>query len=79
MASKSVGIIESREFILRQIEQCINYVSQNCFDCNNCWECSVTSKLQNKSNKKGLKTFNKHIKWWSIEWIDKLPILKAHE
>ena len=79
MASKLVGIIESRESILRQIEQCINYVSQNCFYCNNCSECSVTSKLQKQSNKKGLKTFNKHIKWWSIEWIDKLLIFKAHE
>ena len=79
MSANLAGIIESRDSILSKIEQAVTYVSGNCFYFNGCWQCYVTSRLQKEANRKGLKTFNKHIKWWTIVWTtdkDPLPILK---
>ena len=66
MSANLAGIIESRDSILSKIEQAVTYVSENNFYCNGCWQCYVTSRLQKELNRKGLKTFNKHIKWWTI-------------
>ena len=79
MSLKLVGITETRESILEQISDCVKYVSENCFYCRKCWKCSVTSRLQKEANKKCIKTFNSHIRWWTLEWIDNFPILRTYE
>ena len=63
MSANVAGIIESRDSILSKIEQAVTYVSENCFYCNGYWQCYVKSRLQKEANRKGLKAFNKHIKW----------------
>ena len=79
MAPRLFALTETRESILSQIERCVEYVSTHCYYCKNCWECKVTSRLQKQSNIKGLKTFNRQIKWWSIAWVDYLPVLKPQQ
>ena len=61
-------IIEGREEVLEKIGQCVDYVGLNCFYCNRCWFCHVTKVLQQQASKKGIKTFNSDIVWWSIDW-----------
>ena len=76
-------IIEKRENVLQKINNCVEYVGLNCFYCNQCWYCQVTKTLQREASKKGIKTFNSDIDWWSIEWYrdkhgENIPILKYH-
>ena len=76
-------VIEKREEILKKIEECVDFVGDNCFYCNKCWHCRVTKMLQREASKKGLKSFNSDIKWWSIDWYkgkngENLPKLNCH-
>ena len=77
--AKVVGIIYKKEEILSKIQDCVNFVSANCFYCNDCWQCHVTKDLQKEASKKKLKTSDK--KWWSIEWKtgkNPTPFLASH-
>ena len=55
-----------KEYIVKQIQKCIDYVSEHCFYCKSCCYCLVTKKLQKEADLKKLKTSN--IEWWSIKW-----------
>ena len=68
MAAVCLGWIESRESILKQIQDANDYVATHCYYCQNCWQCRVTSKFQQEMKSKGIKTFNKSKKWWQINW-----------
>ena len=74
--SELVGFIETRDSLLSKVKQAIEYISEVCFYCGKCRECRITSQLQKEVNRKGLKTFKKDVKWWTIIWIDGLPIIK---
>ena len=65
--SELVGFIETRDSLLSKVKQAIEYVSEVCFYCGKCRECIITSQLQREVNRKGLKTFNKDVKWWIID------------
>ena len=54
--AKLVGALNRKEEILNKIQDCVDYVSANCFYCNNCWHCLVTKKFQKEASKKKLKT-----------------------
>ena len=64
--AKLVGFIENKESILKQIQDCVDYVATNCLYCNECWNCLVTKKLQKEASEKKLKTSS--IKCRSICW-----------
>ena len=61
-------IIDRRQEVLEQIDQCVEFVGLNCFHCNRYWYCHVTKTLQREASGKGIKTFNSDIAWWSIDW-----------
>ena len=63
--SRLVGVLYRKGQILDKIQDCVDYVSANCFYCNKCWHCFVTKKLQKEASKKNLKSSEKQ--WWSIE------------
>ena len=71
-----IGILESRDCLLSRITDAIHWVSETWFYCQKCRECAVTSRLQKEVTRKGLKTFSNHVKWWSVAWVDDLPVLK---
>ena len=54
------GIIYRKEEIIKTIQSCVEYVSENCFYCNNCWKCLVAKKLQKEASEKNLKNFEKN-------------------
>ena len=75
-----VGYITNRNEIESQLKSCIDFVSQKCYYCGNCWECQVTKTFQIEIEKKGFKTFNSEKKWWRLDWRkikngDSLPVL----
>ena len=75
-------MIEKKEYVLKHIQNCIDYVAANCFYCNNCWYCLVTKKLQKESDKENLKKTD--IEWWSIKWTtdkkgNNIPRLVSHQ
>ena len=73
-----IGILESRDCLLSRIMAAIDWVSERCFYCQKCRECAITSRLQKEVTRKDLKTFDSHVKWWSVAWVDDLPVLKPH-
>ena len=78
MPVKLVGLLESRECLLSRIKDAIDWVSKMCFYCGSCKQCLITSRLQKEVNRKGMKTFNRHVKWWSVGWIDDLSVLTPY-
>ena len=77
--AKLVGVLYRKEELLEKIQDCVEYVSANCFYCNNCWNCLVTKKFRKDASEKKLKTSDKQ--WWSIEWKtgeNPTPFLVSH-
>ena len=61
------SMIIGKEYVLKEIQACVDYVCANCFFCDNCWKCLVTKKLQKEAAKKKLKS--SEVGWWSINWV----------
>ena len=64
--AKLYYMIERKQYVIKQIQDCVDYVTANCFYCNKCWYCLVTKKLEKEADKKKLKSSD--VEWWSIKW-----------
>ena len=73
-----VSSLKLRDNLAIAMKDANNWLSEHCFYCKTCKPCGINSRLLKELNKKGFKTFNKHVKWWLLTWVDDLPVLKPH-
>ena len=74
-------MIQEKEYVIKQIQNCVDHVECHCFYCNNCWYCLVTKKLQREADKKKLKSSTTD--WWSVKGTkdkkgNNIPQLVSH-
>ena len=76
MSVQLYGSLGLREYLAKAIKDADKWILTHCFYCKNCRLCAINSRLHKELNRNGFKTFNKHINWWKLTWVDDLPVLR---
>ena len=79
MVTVSTGRLCLRDHLATVSKDANDWILAHCFYCKSCRACSINSGLYKELSRARFWTVNKHVKWFSLVWVDDLPVLIPHK